>query len=156
MAASSIEITVPGSNNFWHQDWAATLEAKLHEGSDELGQLLLHKVSSRTPVLTGALMADEFYKAHPKPGDKVLAEVGVGTENQMAEYNRVYALYIEGGSDGFGSAGMGLGLGSNANNGNREMFGRIFTDDIDDVVNWGEQWLQEGLNDIAAGKGIVP
>ena len=136
---ADVELTAP--KGFMEADWEKVLVGRLHDGSDELGQLILYKVSSRTPVDTGALLADEYYVAHPNPDDKVLAEVLEGTEEQLAEWGRVYDVYQEGGA-------LGLATYTNAPH---EMFGRVLTDDIPDIETWGVKWLQGGLDAIAEG-----
>lgn len=140
MADAYVEITVPG--NFATQNWEATVREELHNGADELGQLLLYKVSSRTPVDTGALLSDEQYTAYAS-GDN-LVFVFAGDENQMSEWGRFYALYQEGGD---------LGLETYTND-PHEMFGKILTDDIPDIEMWGNKWLNEACNRLAAGAGV--
>ena len=138
---STMTLTAPAG--FFDTDWKTVLAGRLHDGSDELGQLLLYKVSSRTPVDTGALLSDEYYVAHPAHDDPIIAEVLAGTENQMEQWGREYDVYQEGGA-------LGLQTYTNAPH---EMFGKVLTDDIPDIETWGVKWLQGSLDDIAAQTG---
>lgn len=141
---ASVTLTMPGA--FKQQNWELTVREELHAGSDELGQLLLFKVSARTPVDTAALLSDEYYKAYPNRDSDNLAFIGVGDENQMDEWGRFYALYQEGGA-------LGLATYTNAPH---EMFARILTDDIPDVEAWGNKWLISAMGRIATGTGAIP
>jgi hypothetical protein len=142
MADAYVELTVPG--NFPTQDMEATVREELHNGADELGQLLLYNVSARTSVDTGALLADEQYTAYTT-GDN-LVYVFAGVENQLDQWGRIYALYQEG-------ADLGLETYTNAPH---EMFGKILTDDIPDVEAWGQRCLTVAMGRLAAGTGVTP
>lgn len=150
--ASSITLT--GPTTFWGQDAYETVLEELYAASDTLGKIEQFNVSARTPVLTGALQSSISYEPMKSPHDKVLAFIYADTTPQEDEWGRVYDLYIEGGSGGFGVANMGLGLGSNAGNGNREMFGRMFTDDLSAIEQWGEDALNNATSRLASGKGV--
>lgn len=149
------EVTLTGPANFWRQDTYKTVMEDLHAGADELGQIEQFNVSERTQVLTGALLSGISYIAHPNPDDKVLVEVFADVEPQLDEWGRIYDLYQEGGSAGFGTANMGLGLGSNNGSGNHEMFGRMFTDDIPAITEWGESMLSGSTDRLAHGNGVA-
>lgn len=138
---SDITFTYPG--HFFEQDWWAAAAGKLHEGSDELGQLEQFNVSGRTPVDTGALLADIQYIAFPNVSEPRLATIFADTTEQLAEWGRVYDLYQEGGL-------LGLSTYTNAPH---EMFGKMFTDDISAIEEWGTKWLQGGMDTLAAGNG---
>ena len=148
------DVELTGPRNFWQQDTWKTVQEELYAASDELGQIEQANVSSRTQVLTGALISGISYEPMKSPTDKVLAFLYADEEPQLDEYGRVYDLYQEGGSNGFGSAGMGLGLGTNTGSGNHEMFGRMFTDDISAITQWGEDTLNNATNRLASGKGV--
>lgn len=135
------------------QDLEGTIKEELHFNAQELVDLEVFNVSSRTPVLTGALLSDVQGIAYLDPNQKDLAFIFSGIENQLDEYGRIYDLYQEGGSAGYGTAQQGLGLGSNNGSGNHEMFGRILTDDIPDIETWGTAACQTALNRCLAGTG---
>lgn len=126
--------------------WADTYAKALFDGADELGQIEQFNVTSRTPVLTGALAADVSYEVGPF-SDNVIVTVKTDTTNQLDEYGRVYALYIEGGT---------LGLGSNNGTGDVMMYGQITSTDIPAVQQWGQEQLEKAHALILAGKALRP
>lgn len=135
---AEITLTVPG--HFLNQDFEQTVIQELHAGSDELGAMELFNISARTPIDTGALLSDEFYKVG---SGNVLVTLGVNTENQLAEWGRIYAPYQEGGE---------LGL-STYTNPPHEMFARVLTDDLDQIGEWGVRQCQMAMDRCAAGLG---
>lgn len=140
--SSRIELQAPPG--FLERNWANTFEHWLHEGADELGKLEQFNVMSRTPVLTGALQSDVSYKVG-NGNDSLIVEVYSDTTEQLAEWDRVYMLYQEGGA---------LGL-STYTNGPHEMYARILTDDVDAIRTWGEFYLQVAADKIRIGE-IIP
>lgn len=150
------DIILTGPQGFWHQDMWETVLEELYAASDELGQIEQFNVSERTPVLTGALLSGISYEPMHSAHDKVLAFLYADVSTQEDEYGRVYDLYVEGGSGGFGTANKNLGLGSNNGSGNHEMFGRMFTDDIGAITQWGEAALNNATSRLAAGNGVTP
>lgn len=136
---SSITLTIPG--HFFEQDWYETAVSNLFKGTDELGQLEQFNVSARTPTDTGALLADISYEAYSS-GDE-FAFIFANTAEQMAEWGREYDVYQEGGL---------LGLATYTND-PHQMFGHMFDDDIPAIEEWGNKWLQGGMDVLAAGEG---
>lgn len=137
-----LEITAPAG--FFEMDWWAETKHMLHEGAEMLGELLQFTVSSRTPVDTGALLADVSFDASYPPDSNNLVRVYSDTTEQVAEWDRVYMLYQEGGL-------LGLETYTNAPH---EMYGKILTDDIPAIEEWGNQWLQWGMDRIAAAPQV--
>lgn len=150
---AAVELT--GPKNFWNQNTGETVLEEIYAASDELGQIEQFNIMARTPVLTGALQSGISYEPMKGPHDSIIVFLYADVQTQLDEYNRVYDLYIEGGSAGFGTANMGLGLGSNRGNGNREMFGRVFTDDISAIEMWGYDALSNATSRLASGKGVA-
>lgn len=147
-------VTLTGPGNFWHQDTEKTVLEELHAGVDILGQIEQANVSARTPFLTGALLSGISYTPNFNASSKVLVTIYADASTQEDEYNRVYDLYVEGGSLGFGTENMGLGLGSNNGAGNQEMFGKMFTDDISAIEQWGEDMMNNSTSRLASGNGV--
>lgn len=139
--AQYVSLTAPAG--FFDRSWADLFAESLYLGADELGQLEQYNVMARTPVLTGALQSDVSYKVGPK-SDNVIVEVYSDTTNQLDEWGRVYMLYQEGGA---------LGLETYTND-PHEMYARILTDDLDQIVAWGEGRLNLAAVAVATGKGI--
>lgn len=152
MAGSYVEWNFPG--HFFGQDMYKTALEELHAGSDELGQIEQANISNRTQVLTGALLSSISYEPSTDPNDSVLVFMYADMGPQEDQYNRVYDIYQEGGADGFGTAGMGLGAGSNNGSGNHEMFGRMFTEDLGAIEQWGNDMLSHATSRLAAGMGV--
>jgi hypothetical protein len=139
---ASITLTAPGGESWFGQDWHKTIIEELFRATDELGRLEQYNVSARTPVDTGALLADVQYTAYSS--GTTLVDVFADDEEQLAEYNRVYALYQEGGA-------LGLSTYTNAP---REMFAKVLTDDIPAIEKWGNDALQKGLDRLGSGSGV--
>lgn len=135
-----ITLTVPG--NFIDQDFEKTVKEELKAASEELGMMELFNISARTPIDTGALLSDEFYKTY-SDNSPTLVFLGVNVENQLEEWGRVYAQYQEGGV---------LGK-STYTNGPHEMFAKVATDDIDQIGEWGVRQCQAAMERCAAGLG---
>lgn len=138
--AGNITLTVPG--NFLEQDMAETVRQELKAGADELGMMELFNITARTPHDTYALQQDEFYKTYSEDSPTIVV-LGVRTENQDLAWGRVYAQYQEGGVLGE----------STYTNGPHEMFGRVLTDDISQIGEWGVRQCEQALDRLAAGVG---
>jgi hypothetical protein len=130
---ASITLTAPGGESWFGQDWHKTIIEELFRATDELGRLEQYNVSARTPVDTGALLADVQYTAYSS--GTTLVDVFADDEEQLAEYNRVYALYQEGGA-------LGLSTYTNAP---REMFAKVLTDDIPQSKSGAMTRFRRGL-----------
>lgn len=139
---ASITLTAPGGEGWFGQDWRKTIFEELFRATDELGQLEQYNVSARTPVDTGALLADVQYTAYHE--GKTLVDVYADDEEQLAEWGRVYALYQEGGA-------LGLSTYTNAPH---EMFAKVLTDDIPAIEKWGNDALQKGVDRLGNGSGV--
>lgn len=100
----------------------------------EIGESILAKIEGRTPVLTGALKEDEAYRAYGGSGG--ILQWYVGSEYQLAEWGREYAVYQEG--PPLGTTGY--------THGPYQMFEKVTTDDLDEIGEWATQVVQEGVD----------
>jgi hypothetical protein len=110
---------------------AAEMEDALRAAADQLTELEVFNISARTPVRTGALLADVTGETNVT--SDILSYVYFDTANQLDEYNRVYVQYQEGGILG----------ASTYTNPPRLMVASAVTDDIPDIEQWGNQALTD-------------
>jgi hypothetical protein len=139
----TVEIEAP--NNFFAQNYYKTLITRLYEATEYLGTMEQFNVSERTPVDTGALMADVSFEANHDPSSPLLAFIYSNTTEQQAQWGRIYEAYQEGGA---------LGLATYTND-PHEMYAKILTDDIPAIEQWGADALQGGLDELAKGQGLL-
>lgn len=142
MAATFLDI-IPGTGQIVGQDLYGTIKQQLHTHAPELKENEVTLIMSRTPVLTGALQSDVEGKTYSSGNDLVF--LYSNEENQIIEWNRVYALYQEGGD-------LGLSTYTNAPH---EMFGQVLTTDMPLIQEWGNQAAQEAVDLCASGGGLL-
>lgn len=142
---SSLILQAPGGFDFFKQNIEQTLVEELHKGTPDLREHEMQLIIGRTPILTGSLALDTSGDAYDS-GD-VLVELYPASEEQLAEYNRVYVQYVEGGI---------LGAQSDKIDHPSLMYIKVTTDDVPDIEAWGYTQLDIGLMRLSLGKGITP
>lgn len=138
-----VDFVVEAPGHFLNQDWSDTVLETLHEHADELGLLEQESVQSRTPQLTGALKSSEKYEIFPDPHDPNLVFLYADDVEQLAEWNRVYVAYQEGGA---------LGLPTYTNP-PHEMFAQVGTTDLLQIETWALRTLATAFETLAEGLG---
>jgi hypothetical protein len=137
-------VTTP--DNLLQEGWWESVVTSLEEGSQELVDLLVFLVSQKTPVRTGALLSSIEGIPNVAHNDPDLAYVYPSEGPQLDEYNRIYAPYVEGGP---------LGLPSRTITTPAEMFYGTANENLPEIEAWAQQWVQIGLDRVAAGEGVV-
>jgi hypothetical protein len=126
-----------------HTNLAATVARDIHLGTPDLRDTMLGRIIDRTPYRKGALQADETGDAFTDPSTNDLVHLYTRTENQLEEWHRVYAAYVE---------GPELGLKTYTNP-PRQMFASAETEDISVIEDWGVQQLEKAIDNIVGGGG---
>lgn len=139
-----IQIDIHTPLQFAQQDFQKTIIESLYAESPDLASILLPKIRSRTPILTGALRADEYNHRENTSNfnDPTLVEFKPGSEAQVDAWGRVYAEYIEG-------LLPSITIASPA-----EMYARSETEDIDDIEDWAYAAIEKGAKKLAASQGV--
>ncbi|GCE45181.1 hypothetical protein EI42_03155 [Thermosporothrix hazakensis] len=137
-----LEIDDPG--DLFQVDFEATIKRELHQGTDNLRDLLLGRIVDRTPHLKGALQRDETGKFNTDPADPLLVAMYTESDDQMQWWGRVYDIYVEGGP-----------LGDNSPTITRpaRMFWQGGEKDIPAIEDWAAGRLEIAAMAIASGKG---
>ena len=95
---SSAAITLTVNAPILKQDFRVVLAESMSATTPQLAETLKGLVKDKTRVDTGALSEDiEAGSREVGPNFGLLAEVFVGTENQLEWWNRIYVAYQEGG-----------------------------------------------------------
>ena len=141
MSDFELELNVPG--HFLNQNWSATNLRKLHEHIDELGEMEVESIRSRTEEITGALKEAEEYLPSYDPEDPNLLILDAAPGPQLDEWKRIYVAYQEGGA-------LGLPTFTNPP---RLMFAQVETVDIPQIEAWAAMAIQDSLDVLAAGEG---
>lgn len=144
---ANLIVQAPGGMNFFKQNIEETLLEELHLGTKELLQTEMLLIIERTPQLTGSLALDTSGDAYESTNTDVLVELYPNDQEQLDEYNRVYAQYVEGGI---------LGASSDKIDNPAQMYMRVTTDDVPYIEQWGYERLDKGLGRISIGSGVLP
>lgn len=140
---ADVEMSIDFPGHFFSQDWSATNLRKLHEHVDELGEMEVESIRSRTEEITGALKEAEEYLPSYDPKDPNLVVLDAAPGPQLDAWKRIYVAYQEGGT-------LGLPTFTNPP---REMFAQVETADIPQIEAWAARAIQDSLNTLAAGEG---
>lgn len=140
---SDFSLTLEAPGHFLHTDWEETILEVLHANADELGQLEQQSIRDRTNRETGALKLAEKYDLFTDPHDPNLVFLYADEAEQLAEWNRVYVQYQEGGT---------LGLPTYTNP-PHEMFAQVLTTDQLQIELWCAETLAKAFEIIADGLG---
>jgi hypothetical protein len=135
--AAFLEPAIPAG--LMTENIAGEMEDALRLHAGDLADIEYANILARTPMRTGALAADLTEQANVS--DTILAYVYYGTENQLDQWDRVYAQYQEGGI---------LGQATYTNPPRLMVFSAL-TDDIADIEAWGNQVLSEWTVNVLGG-----
>lgn len=133
-------------------DLAHTMLRAIHRNTPQLRDTELGRVIDRTPYLTGGLQADETGTYNLDYDTDELIHLYTETSNQIENWNRVYAAYVEGppiGVNGlwrtshFEETGTGW-----------QMFAAAETEDIPTFETWGYSVIEDGVADIVGGRSL--
>lgn len=113
------------------KDLGFIIRKSVHDGTPELARDEVEVVISRTPLLTGALRDDVEGDGNTDPDSDELAYIRSGTNNQLAEWNRVYVQYQE---------GPDLGV-STFTNAPHQMYAQVGSTDIPALEEWASSRL---------------
>ena len=113
------------------KDLGFIIRKAVHDGTPELARDEVERVIDRTPLLTGALRDDVEGDYVLDPSSDELAHIYSGTNNQLAEWNRVYVQYQEG-------PDLGVTTWTNAPH---QMYAQVGTTDIPALEEWASSRL---------------
>ena len=142
---SGIEF-IAGTAGIIHQNIDATIRDYLHQDAQTPGDAIKDLVTSKTPVLTGALISDYDLEITADHQADDIVIVYPHDDEQIAEWDRVYVQYVEGGT--LGEATF--------TNPPREMFQTTAdTDGLAFTEAWAQVRIQMALDACAAGSGLA-
>lgn len=124
-------------------DFAGTLIQGIYKGAETLRDKALGKIIDKTQYAKGGLQADETGTFNSDPSNTELVHIYTETANQLANWNRVYVAYQEGGE---------LGLATYTNE--AHMMFQSTADDTPFFTTWGVDMLQNGINIIISGGSL--
>jgi hypothetical protein len=114
------------TGSIFGKDIGLIIRKAVHDGTPELARDEVERVIDRTPILTGALRDDVEGDGNTDPSSDELAYIRSGTQNQLAEWNRVYVQYQEG-------PDLGVTTWTNAPH---QMYAQVGTTDIPALEAW--------------------